>query len=285
MPLSRRDADFLLISGIWEDSLLKRVDFRACRRTDESPFVRFSRKGFRIGLEHYEKLRNEVLSFSKDKTDDQVIIVASKRRDLVLQRLNEGATLDIRYFNHQSEVFEKRGIRLRGVDAVSFRFVIQMLETPISQETWPSLSNFRPPEFRPLSIPIDQPAQMATAEMLEDIRSSLSDSLDNSPIDRSHIEGLIRILSCSNLEWEKSLAAVASDFLFILDNINLPASVRNEVLSALLYLAEINDVIPDHIVGSGLLDDAFAFSLIQRRIETFYPITCADIIKILGERN
>lgn len=47
----------------------------------------------------------------------------------------------------------------------------------------------------------------------------------------------------------------------------LPDKERKRVQSALLYFADPEDIIPDHVPGIGLLDDAIMIELIQRDLQ------------------
>ncbi len=47
----------------------------------------------------------------------------------------------------------------------------------------------------------------------------------------------------------------------------LPDKERKRVRSALLYFADPEDIIPDHVPGIGLLDDAIMIELIKRDLQ------------------
>lgn len=51
----------------------------------------------------------------------------------------------------------------------------------------------------------------------------------------------------------------------------LPAEDRREVLQALAYFSDPEDLIPDHIEVIGLLDDAIMLALLMRRLDPMLP--------------
>lgn len=95
-------------------------------------------------------------------------------------------------------------------------------------------------------------------------------------------------LEKAKISWIKDLAKFASYLSFRLDqrlsgrrlDDDLTQAERTS-LAALSYLVEIDDVIPDHVMGSGYADDAYIFMLAIKKLKAKANVDGNKLLDIL----
>ena len=108
---------------------------------------------------------------------------------------------------------------------------------------------------------------------------------------KKHFKKKKRLLNGTGVRWHLQMSAVARVFFEIIDKdlILFVPEISNKIASALLYLCEPFDVIPDHTPERGLVDDALVLNYCLNDIMKYdkksYDIISDRIVRYFDECN
>lgn len=154
--------------------------------------------------------------------------------------------------------------------------IVETLEAFVTKFELPTRTDFNP------EISLNREQKKECREMLRTLQNEVS--IKQWQQARARLVRVCKGLSGARVPWVQDLAKLALFLTYRTDLIltGRPLDdklnrVETETIAALTYLIETEDVIPDHIVGSGYMDDAFVLT------EVFKALTKSpDGKKLLG---